>query len=194
MKKQYARRASLEKIGFEIRISASETDENSVLESGIHEERVYLYESLDKNLFMQGFLYNLYLRPSCYSCPSKGLKSGSDITLGDYWGIDSMMPKLDDDRVVSAVTVNTEKGRITLDSTTAVLWSTSWLHLYSKNPALVHSVIPDKRAAFFGNNSNTFHEKIKTLCRPTLKVRTLQILCLLLGKRGKIMVKRLLGK
>ncbi|MFR5683711.1 MAG: hypothetical protein ACLUD1_06575 [Clostridia bacterium] len=38
----------------------------------------------DKNVYMRGFLNDLYLRPSCYQCPSKSLRSGSDITPGDY--------------------------------------------------------------------------------------------------------------
>lgn len=60
-------------------------------------------EFLDKNLFMRGFLYNLYLRPSCHTCPAKMGKSGSDITLGDYWGVSYHHPELDDDKGVSLV-------------------------------------------------------------------------------------------
>lgn len=47
---------------------------------------ILLTESLKNNVFMKGFLKNLYLRPSCYNCPCRNFKSGSDITIGDYWG------------------------------------------------------------------------------------------------------------
>ena len=40
------------------------------------------------NPFMQVFLADYSLRPSCYACPAKSLKSGSDLTLGDFWGIE----------------------------------------------------------------------------------------------------------
>ena len=60
-------------------------------------------ETLDKNIFMRGFLQNLYLRPSCHACPSKGHTSGSDITLGDYWGIEKIHPDFDDDKGCSLV-------------------------------------------------------------------------------------------
>ena len=64
-----------------------------------------------KNTFMRGFLADLYTRPSCTACPTKQLKSGSDITLGDFWGIDTLKPTLDDDKGLSAVVINTTKGR-----------------------------------------------------------------------------------
>lgn len=142
---------------------------------------VSLSYPLDKHPFLQGFLHNLYLRPSCHYCPAKGLKSGSDITLGDYWGIDSIMPELDDDHGVSAVTVNTEKGRLALGSTTAVLYPTSWSHLCSKNYAIVYSTaIPDKRSLFFTNSNNSFQEKIKkcAVLRSRYVYCDLLILCL----------------
>lgn len=48
-------------------------------------------------MFSRDFLANLYLFSSCYACPLKCNKSGSDITLGDYWGITSLTPQLNDD-------------------------------------------------------------------------------------------------
>lgn len=45
---------------------------------------VLLSEDLHTNLFLKGFLADLYLRPSCYACPVKKLKSGSDLTIGDF--------------------------------------------------------------------------------------------------------------
>lgn len=67
-------------------------------------------ECAGKNLYMQGFLSNLFLRPSCYFCPSKCGRSGADITLADYWGVDTFTPAMDDDKGTSLVLVNTKKG------------------------------------------------------------------------------------
>lgn len=62
------------------------------------------------DIFMQGFLANLYLRPSCYACKFKDENYLSDITLGDFWGIEKIRPQIDDDKGISAVVVRTQKG------------------------------------------------------------------------------------
>ena len=69
-----------------------------------------LKESHNKNLYMIGFLHDLYLRPSCHSCKFKACSCGSDITLGDFWGIEKLVPEIDDNRGVSIVLINTPKG------------------------------------------------------------------------------------
>lgn len=65
------------------------------------ENTVLLSEPLNKNIFLRGFLADLYLRLSCHSCPAKSFKSGSDITIGDFWGVQNVMPEIDDDRECS---------------------------------------------------------------------------------------------
>lgn len=70
-----------------------------------------LKESHNKNLYMQGFLHDLYLRPSCHSCQFKAGKCGSDLTLGDFWGIEKVVPEMNDDCGVSIVLINTLKGK-----------------------------------------------------------------------------------
>ena len=60
---------------------------------------------------MRGFVSNLYLRPSCADCASKGVERCSDMTLGDYWGIWDQHPEFDDDRGTSLLLVHTERGQ-----------------------------------------------------------------------------------
>ena len=57
------------------------------------------------NLYMKGFLQNIYLRPSCYACKAKSGKSGSDLAIADFWGIEKSYPELDDDKGISALLV-----------------------------------------------------------------------------------------
>lgn len=64
-----------------------------------------------QNVFFKCFLSDVCLRPSCYNCPSKGGRSRSDITLGDYWGIQNHHPEIDDNQGVTLVMLNSEKGR-----------------------------------------------------------------------------------
>ncbi len=67
------------------------------------------------NHFMQVYLSNIALRPSCYNCICKGAKL-SDITIGDYWGINDLFPEMDDDNGTSVVIVRTEKGQHLFDT------------------------------------------------------------------------------
>ena len=60
--------------------------------------------------FMQMFLSNICLRPSCYACKFKSLSRPSDITIGDCWGIDNIYPDMDDDKGTSIVFAHSEKG------------------------------------------------------------------------------------
>ena len=67
-------------------------------------------ESHNENLYIQGFLRDLYIRPSCHNCKVKAGRCASDITLGDFWGIDKVYPDLNDNQGVSVVLANTQKG------------------------------------------------------------------------------------
>ncbi len=78
---------------------------------------VFLCERFERNIFMQGFLSDLFLRPSCHYCPAKAFSSQSDISLADFWGIENLRPDIDDDRGVSQVSINTEKGMRYYEST-----------------------------------------------------------------------------
>lgn len=62
------------------------------------------------NLYMRAFVKNLSLRPSCYECQSKGIKRKSDITLGDFWGINKVCPEMQDGKGTSLIFVSSEKG------------------------------------------------------------------------------------
>ncbi len=71
---------------------------------------------LSKDFFLKAFLSNICLRPSCYNCNFKSLHRLSDLTLADFWGIELMMPEMNDDKGMSLVMVNSGKGRDLLDS------------------------------------------------------------------------------
>lgn len=62
------------------------------------------------NLYMRGFLRNLTLRPSCYSCAFKTKHRVSDFTLADFWGIENICPEMDDSKGTSLVILHSEKA------------------------------------------------------------------------------------
>lgn len=76
------------------------------------DEQCTIY-SCDKehDKYIRGFLNNLYLRPSCYSCRFKKIKHTSDLTLGDFWHFENCQSDIKDDNMgVSLVIAHSDKG------------------------------------------------------------------------------------
>lgn len=55
------------------------------------EQSTVLSSVFTDNAYMKAFLSNLSLRPSCYACSAKVGKSGSDVTIGDFWGMSNVI-------------------------------------------------------------------------------------------------------
>ena len=64
---------------------------------------------------MQMFLRNYCLRPSCYECIAKEVKT-SDLTIADFWGINNVVPEMNDGAGASLVLVRTNKGKSIFES------------------------------------------------------------------------------
>lgn len=60
-------------------------------------------------VYVRAFLANACIRPSCFSCHFKR-RCGSDVTLGDFWGVGSARPEEDSSGGVFAVICNTGRG------------------------------------------------------------------------------------
>ena len=88
---------------------------------------------------MQVFLHDLDLRPSCYDCPAKKGKSQSDIALADFWCIGDIHPTLDDDRGISAVLINSSKGKDFMSHLDVELYEQEYMDFIKGNPAYVRS-------------------------------------------------------
>ena len=63
-----------------------------------------------KDPYLRGFIKNIYLRPSCYSCKCKNGRANSDIVIADYWNINKVRPDYNDRLGISLVLINTENG------------------------------------------------------------------------------------
>lgn len=67
--------------------------------------------------FTSLFCKNIISRPCCEECKFTNLKRPSDITLGDFWGINRVLHHYkNDDKGISLVLVNTKKGVNWFDS------------------------------------------------------------------------------
>lgn len=93
-----------------------------------------------ENKWIHAFLLNLTLRLSCHDCQSLRGKSGSDLTLGDYWGIEQFAADFDDDKGCSLVLVNTLKGEEIYSGLNCNSIVTPYKSAVLKNPSLERSV------------------------------------------------------
>ena len=100
------------------------------------------------DLFLQLFLQDLCLRPSCYACPSRKLHRVSDITLGDFWGCDRVCPEMDDDTGLSLVLIHSEKGQRAFDALPLNRKSVPLDQALTANKAVIQSPkLPENREA-----------------------------------------------
>ncbi len=107
-----------------------------------------------RNTFLNAFLSELINRPSCHTCHFKGLNQRlSDFTLGDLWGTwPGIITKQDKKYGMSALLVNTAKGKVVFEKIDSVLdfHPVDAKQVANFNPALDKSTaIHPKRAEFF---------------------------------------------
>lgn len=140
------------------------------------------------NPYMVGYFADLYLRPSCYYCPRRDFSAGSDLTLGDCWGIEKQPPQpyCADDKGVSLVMVHTQKGVDRMQQIDVSIERTpiDYHTVERYNPAIHYRPVWKlKRERFFirwrmGEGFNkvvasltrpTFTKRIETMCTPLLE-------------------------
>lgn len=101
---------------------------------------------------MQGFVQNLYLRPSCSQCVFKENNRFADLTLADYWGIWEQYPDFDDNQGTSLLLVHTPKGETAWKQVSDQFrfLEARYDEALSKNPSAVKSSVPHPaRITFF---------------------------------------------
>lgn len=105
--------------------------------------------------FIRAFLSNLTLRPSCYSCRFRG-NHGSDLTLGDYWGIEDIHPDMFDDKGTSLILIYTAKGQQLLSGLDLKLKESRYEDAVKGNPSIINpAYMPVERSMFW----NSFRRK-----------------------------------
>lgn len=61
--------------------------------------------------YFLSFLTGKNYRVCCYSCKYASLNRVADFTLGDFWGVEKYLPDIEAKAGVSALLINTEKGK-----------------------------------------------------------------------------------
>lgn len=130
-------------------------------------------QSNTEDLYMRGFISDIYLRPSCYDCKFKGTNRPSDITLADFWGVENLCPEMYDNKGTSLLIVNSEKGKkiFGLISDSTINKEVDLDTAISFNSAAIKSVtMPKKRDDFFAElNSISAKKLFNKYCKPTAK-------------------------
>lgn len=75
--------------------------------------RYFKFSGFDPYLSL--FLNNKSQRSSCFHCPFTTVRRQGDISLGDFWGIGRRYPDYDDDKGISMILIDSEKGARLLD-------------------------------------------------------------------------------
>ena len=60
--------------------------------------------------YFKAFLWGYSQRKVCFSCKYASKERVGDITLGDFWGIDNILPEINDKKGISLVLCNTDLG------------------------------------------------------------------------------------
>ncbi len=68
-------------------------------------------EKQSENLYMRAFQRRIALRPCCYQCSFKGTCRIADVTIGDLWGLNAVLPEWNDDKGVSLLMVRGDRGQ-----------------------------------------------------------------------------------
>lgn len=135
-------------------------------------------QPLSENVFLRGFLNDLYLRPSCHHCPVRNLSSGSDITLSDFWGIEVAFPQYDDNKGHSIVLLNSDLGKYSYENIRKYVsdFEISYEMVRRFNKAVHSSVKAHKNREYFFKELSTHN--IADLIEKCLKVNVIDKVCL----------------
>ena len=140
----------------------------------------YVFNSQFEDPYLIMFLKDICLRPSCYKCVSKSTESNADLTIGDYWGAKEDVPDMDDDKGLSIVFVQTEKGKQLLGKieNDCFLTSANFDNAIKHNKSYYESVKrPEQRTTFYVDLERlTFAKMRKKYANTSIRSRIRQSL------------------
>lgn len=114
------------------------------------------------NHYNRGFLKNIYLRPCCYSCPTKSTALCADITIGDFWQLTKYQPSLINHSGTSSILIWTLKGRSAIEQNKEIisLYRCSYDFVEKDSNLLKSPKLSPERDGFFDNIDNLSFKKL----------------------------------
>ena len=151
---------------------------------------------IERTSYMRALMNYLDLRPICYQCPFKSCKSGSDLTIGDYWGIYKLHPEFCDNRGTSMVYINTNKGTHYFDKQIIECMETTYQEAFPYNNIITSVKKHPNRERFFEelDNCKSFEKLVwKLLYTPLqcLKLRIKRMVKVWIGEEGYEKLKKI---
>lgn len=140
-----------------------------------------------EDIFMKIFLRDICLRSSCYNCKYKTLNRQSDITLADFWGVEGLLPDMDDDKGTSLLFINSDIGKDVFNSISNSMKykAVDISEAVAFNSAAIKSAPQNSnRENFFVDLQKLNFEQLdRKYCRNKLHVR--------IKNRGKLVIRNL---
>ena len=121
-------------------------------------ELLFKYKNSNKyinhieDIYMKIFLSDIALRDSCFDCKFKKKHRISDITLADFWGINNILPEMNDEKGTSLLIINSLKGKDILNNIKdkIKLEQVNFEEAIKQNPSMIKSPKEnEKRESFF---------------------------------------------
>lgn len=153
-----------------------------------YENNVYR-NTQGKDTYLRAFLNDICLRDSCYQCNFKKKNRLSDFTLADFWGIDNIDKSMNDDKGISLVVVNSNKGKEIFEKLKENLEykEVNFDDAIKYNMNMVSSVKMNKNREKFFNDLDK--NDLDSLVKKYIKKKS--ILRRILGKVKRIVKKRI---
>ncbi len=143
-----------------------------------------------KDLFFIAFMRDAILRPSCYQCEFKGKHRQSDLTLGDFWGVENVFSEMHDNKGVSLVCINSEKGKRLINDKNIKMYDTviesNIISKYNKSFFCSPTVPSFRDKLFIKINEDNFESIIKKYCTYSLKRRVYNKIIRILRGKSKL--------
>lgn len=96
---------NIREVHFRRKINGSAMNMQVIGSQGTYNNQVY------EDPFGWGLIKAVLDRPCCRSCRFKGAASGSDITIGDAWGVSEIIPELEPNRGISITLCHNQKSK-----------------------------------------------------------------------------------
>ena len=115
--------------------------------NGWHDPTVYAkVEGKEVSIkdFSEWFYGGWAIRESCYKCPFAKIDRNSDITIGDYWGIEEAIPQFADQMGVSLALIHTEKGMELFNRIKEYIFYQESDKIHCKQPRLISPAVKPK--------------------------------------------------
>ena len=145
-------------------------------------------ENPRENMFLKGFLSDLYLRKSCHHCSAKNFTSGADYTMCDFWGIEKILPTFPKHNIpgVSQVFVTDDRLSVFANPASTIRVATFDVNNRKLTQRWVFDSVPctKRRSSFFDQyfSSIPIGESVSEICKRTP------------GEMAVALVRRLLGR